>query len=159
MSQKRAFTLTITNGNQGRLAAANAVEMAAEAKEDRFAARMRARAHLAATYAGLLGIAQLRLARAQQDPGLRVRPEAAAAVLRVDDDDRVALIIADQPVVVVSRGGQPEEALQDHMDLRCIKEVGTADDIGDPLGCVVHHDGQMVGAHEILARQDDVTDL
>ena len=56
MTEKRAFTLTITNGNQGRIAPANAVRPVPVAQNaNRFEDRILARAHLAATYAGLLG--------------------------------------------------------------------------------------------------------
>ncbi|KIN61753.1 putative ATP-binding/permease fusion ABC transporter [Sulfitobacter noctilucae] len=57
MSQKRAFTLTITNGNQGRLAAANTAAEPADAPvvADSFETRIGVRAELAAIYAGLLG--------------------------------------------------------------------------------------------------------
>ena len=57
MTQKRAFTLTITNGNQGRIAAANAASEAPEAQNaNSFEDRIHARAALTATYAGLLGV-------------------------------------------------------------------------------------------------------
>ncbi|MEM7521818.1 MAG: ATP-binding cassette domain-containing protein [Pseudomonadota bacterium] len=56
MSQKRAFTLTITNGNQARIAAANSADTPAEAVADAFNARISGRAHLAATYASILGV-------------------------------------------------------------------------------------------------------
>ena len=61
MSQKRAFTLKISNGNQGRLAAANAADRPVEVeKVDSFDKRIGVRAHLAATYAGLLGVEAVR---------------------------------------------------------------------------------------------------
>ncbi|MEP5730665.1 MAG: ATP-binding cassette domain-containing protein [Sulfitobacter sp.] len=57
MTEKRAFTLTISNGNQGRLAAANAADTPTEIKEvTNFEDRIAVRARLAATYAGILGI-------------------------------------------------------------------------------------------------------
>jgi ATP-binding cassette subfamily C protein LapB len=57
LSQKRAFTLTISNGNQGRISAANVVGRPKEAeKPDSFETRIGVRAQLAATYAGLLGV-------------------------------------------------------------------------------------------------------
>ncbi|MBQ0803325.1 ATP-binding cassette domain-containing protein [uncultured Sulfitobacter sp.] len=55
MTQKPTFTLTITNGNQGRLRAANAPLPKAE-NVNRLEDRLMARASLAATYAGLLGV-------------------------------------------------------------------------------------------------------
>ncbi len=57
MTQKRPFTLTISNGNQGRIAAANAADEPSEDKAlSRFDDRIGVRAELAATYAGLLGV-------------------------------------------------------------------------------------------------------
>ncbi|KIN64290.1 putative ATP-binding/permease fusion ABC transporter [Sulfitobacter noctilucicola] len=57
MTQKRAFTLTISNGNQGRIAAANASEQPVETGSDAgFADRIGVRAQLASVYAGLLGV-------------------------------------------------------------------------------------------------------
>lgn len=57
MTDKRAFTLTITNGNQGRIAPANPVAAVARAQNaNRFEDRIAARARLATTYAGLLGV-------------------------------------------------------------------------------------------------------
>lgn len=58
MTQKRPFTLTITNGNQGRIAPANTGAVPAP-QESGFDARIRVRADLAATYAGLLGVEAL----------------------------------------------------------------------------------------------------
>ncbi|MEH6675031.1 MAG: ATP-binding cassette domain-containing protein [Sulfitobacter sp.] len=55
MNQKPTFTLTITNGNQGRMAATEAVQPKAE-NANRPEDRIMARAKLAATYAGLLGV-------------------------------------------------------------------------------------------------------
>ncbi len=55
MTQKPTFTLTITNGNRGRLNAANAPRPKAE-NVNRLEDRLMARASLAATYAGLLGV-------------------------------------------------------------------------------------------------------
>ena len=55
MTQKPTFTLTITNGNRGRLKAANAPQPKAE-NVNRLEDRLMARASLAATYAGLLGV-------------------------------------------------------------------------------------------------------
>lgn len=56
MTQKRAFTLTISNGNQGRITPANAVaHPPVPDNTNRFEDRIRARAQLAVTYAGLLG--------------------------------------------------------------------------------------------------------
>ena len=55
MTQKPTFTLTITNGNQGRMAATEAVQPKAE-NANRPEDRIMARAKLAATYAGLLGV-------------------------------------------------------------------------------------------------------
>jgi ATP-binding cassette subfamily C protein LapB len=55
LTQKPTFTLTITNGNQGRLRAANAPLPKAE-NVNRLEDRLMARASLAATYAGLLGV-------------------------------------------------------------------------------------------------------
>lgn len=55
MTQKPTFTLTITNGNQGRMAAADAARPKAE-NANRPEDRLMARAKLAATYAGLLGV-------------------------------------------------------------------------------------------------------
>ncbi|MCX8227391.1 MAG: ATP-binding cassette domain-containing protein [Sulfitobacter sp.] len=55
MTQKPTFTLTITNGNRGRLKAANAPQPKAE-NVNRLEDRLVARASLAATYAGLLGV-------------------------------------------------------------------------------------------------------
>ncbi|MCF7747270.1 ATP-binding cassette domain-containing protein [Sulfitobacter sp. M39] len=55
MTQKPTFTLTITNGNQGRMAAADAPQPKAE-NANRPEDRLMARAKLAATYAGLLGV-------------------------------------------------------------------------------------------------------
>ena len=52
---KRAFTLTIANGNQGRIVPVN-TNTPPEAPGKRFEDRIRARAQLAATYAGLLGV-------------------------------------------------------------------------------------------------------
>ncbi len=61
MSQKRAFTLKISNGNQGRLAAANGDGRPSEApKPSSFEERINVRAQLAATYAGLLGVEAVR---------------------------------------------------------------------------------------------------
>ncbi|NNK16475.1 MAG: ATP-binding cassette domain-containing protein [Sulfitobacter sp.] len=57
MTQKRPFTLTITNGNQGRIAPVNTAVSPAEIRENRFKDRIATRAELAATYAGLLGVA------------------------------------------------------------------------------------------------------
>ncbi len=57
MTQKRAFTLTISNGNQGRIAPVNPTKAPPEAiNVNKFEDRIRARAQLAATYAGLLGV-------------------------------------------------------------------------------------------------------
>jgi ATP-binding cassette subfamily C protein LapB len=55
LTQKPTFTLTITNGNRGRLKAANAPQPKAE-NVNRLEDRLMARASLAATYAGLLGV-------------------------------------------------------------------------------------------------------
>lgn len=55
MTQKPTFTLTITNGNQGRIAATNAPQPKAD-NVNRLEDRLMARAQLAATYAGLLGV-------------------------------------------------------------------------------------------------------
>lgn len=55
MTQKPTFTLTITNGNQGRIAPANAPKPKAD-NVNRLEDRLMARASLAATYAGLLGV-------------------------------------------------------------------------------------------------------
>lgn len=57
MTQKRAFTLTITNGNQGKFVPANTAVAAQPAQnENKFEDRIQARAELAAIYAGLLGV-------------------------------------------------------------------------------------------------------
>ena len=55
MTRKPTFTLTITNGNQGRAAPANAPQPKAD-NVNRLEDRLMARAQLAATYAGLLGV-------------------------------------------------------------------------------------------------------
>ena len=55
MTQKPTFTLTITNGNQGRIAATNAPQPKAD-NVNRLEDRLMARAQLAATYAGLASI-------------------------------------------------------------------------------------------------------
>jgi len=55
LTQKPTFTLTITNGNQGRMAAADAARPKAE-NANRPEDRLMARAKLAAIYAGLLGV-------------------------------------------------------------------------------------------------------
>jgi ATP-binding cassette subfamily C protein LapB len=55
LTQKPTFTLTITNGNQGRIAPANAPKPKAD-NVNRLEDRLMARASLAATYAGLLGV-------------------------------------------------------------------------------------------------------
>jgi len=57
LTQKRAFTLTITNGNQGRIAPVNVTAPPEAQNANRFEDRIRSRAGLAATYAGLLGVA------------------------------------------------------------------------------------------------------
>ena len=57
MTQKRAFTLTITNGNRGRIAPANVTSPPEAQNANRFEDRISSRAGLAATYAGLLGVA------------------------------------------------------------------------------------------------------
>jgi ATP-binding cassette subfamily C protein LapB len=59
LSPKRPFTLTITNGNKGRLAADNTAAPPAAAqtpKVSEFETRIGVRAALAATYASLLGV-------------------------------------------------------------------------------------------------------
>ena len=56
MSQKRGLTLTISNGSHGRMAAANSVASPGDAQPLAPDARLKARAGLAATYAGLLGV-------------------------------------------------------------------------------------------------------
>ncbi len=43
-------------------------------------------------------------------------------------------VVADQPVMVVDRGGQVEELLQQHVDLRGVEQVLAADDVGDVSG-------------------------
>lgn len=53
--QKPAFTLTIANGNQGRIVPVNS-DKAPEPSAKQFETRMHGRAQLAATYAGLLGV-------------------------------------------------------------------------------------------------------
>jgi len=53
--QKRAFTLTIANGNQGRIMPVSA-DNSNPAPAQTFEERMQARAELAAVYAGLLGV-------------------------------------------------------------------------------------------------------
>lgn len=84
MTQKRAFTLTITNGNQGKIVPANtAVEAQPALNENKFEDRIQARAELAAIYAGLLGVEAAprdlfeAIGIATQD-GAKSRDEAAA---------------------------------------------------------------------------------
>ncbi|MBD3662632.1 ATP-binding cassette domain-containing protein [Sulfitobacter aestuariivivens] len=55
MTNTPAFTLTIANGNQGRIVPVNK-EASANSASNRFANRIHARATLAATYAGILGV-------------------------------------------------------------------------------------------------------
>ncbi len=54
-TQKSAFTLTIANGNQGRIVPINA-DKPPEPESKRFERRMQKRAQLASVYAGLLGV-------------------------------------------------------------------------------------------------------
>jgi len=84
LTQKRAFTLTITNGNQGKIVPANtAVEAQPALNENKFEDRIQARAELAAIYAGLLGVEAAprdlfeAIGIATQD-GAKSRDEAAA---------------------------------------------------------------------------------
>ena len=84
MTQKRAFTLTITNGNQGKIVPANTSAPAQPAlNENKFEDRIQARAELAAVYAGLLGVEAAprdlfeAIGIATQD-GAKSRDEAAA---------------------------------------------------------------------------------
>jgi ATP-binding cassette subfamily C protein LapB len=53
------FTLTITNGNQGRIQASNKVKAPEATNKNLFTDRIQARAELATVYAGLLGVEAL----------------------------------------------------------------------------------------------------
>ena len=42
------------------------------------------------------------------------------------------------------------------MDLRALKQICPTHYIGDPLICIVHHHGQVIGAAHIAAHENDV---
>jgi ATP-binding cassette subfamily C protein LapB len=84
LTQKRAFTLTITNGSQGEQQPANASKATKPAQNtNKFEDRIHARAELTAIYAGLLGVEAAprdlfeAIGVATQD-GAKSRDEAAA---------------------------------------------------------------------------------
>ncbi len=66
------------------------------------------------------------------------------------------MLVADQAVVMVDRGRQVEETLQDHVDFRRLEQVFATDHMGDALGCVVEHNREVVRAGKITPRQDDI---
>ena len=56
MTQKRPFTLTITNGNRAQIKAAPTKETPKADNANQFDDRLRARADLSVAYAGILGV-------------------------------------------------------------------------------------------------------
>lgn len=60
MTDKRPFTLTITNGNRAQIKAAPVKEAPRADNTNRIADRLNARADVAVAYAGLLGVSSAR---------------------------------------------------------------------------------------------------
>ena len=70
-----------------------------------------------------------------------------------------ALIVADQAVVVVTRGRQAEKVLEDHLHRREIEQILAPYHMGDAMIGVIKGCGEEIG-HDILAlaRQDHIAD-
>lgn len=84
-------------------------------------------------------------------------PKARKAGVAIALRELAALIVRQQPVVVVGRLRQPKQDLQQAMDGGCGFEIAAADDVGDALPSIVDNDGQMVAGRALLALNDDVT--
>ena len=65
-------------------------------------------------------------------------------------------LVADERVVVIARGRQIEELLQDDVQVRRGFEVLAAYDMGHALQRVVEDDREVVARRDLLARDDRV---
>ena len=54
------------------------------------------------------------------------------------------------------RRGQLERAIEEQLPERRAKQVGAAHHLGDPLGGVIDHDGELVGRHVVLSPDDEI---
>ena len=76
----------------------------------------------------------------------------AGAILSVGPDrtgvvalcEPFAVLVADQPVVVVDWRGEAQEALEEDVDLGGIIEVFAPDHVGDALGGIVDDHGEVI---------------
>jgi hypothetical protein len=59
--------------------------------------------------------------------------------------------------MVVARRRQPEQALQEDVQVRRGLEIGAADHVRDPLARVVHDNGEMVARRHLLAHHHGVS--
>ncbi len=67
-------------------------------------------------------------------------------------------VVEDERVVEVGGFGEPEELLEDAVDVGGYEEVPAAGDVGDLLECVVDDDGEVVGGADVLAGEHDVAE-
>ena len=61
-------------------------------------------------------------------------------------------------MVVVARGREVEQYLQQAVDIGCCEQVLAAHDICDALIGIINGDGKMIGRGHVFARQYDVTE-
>ena len=61
-------------------------------------------------------------------------------------------------MVVIGRGREAKEPLQQHMDRGRREKVRAAGDCGHTLGRVVDRDRDVVGGSDVTAGEDDVAD-
>ena len=68
----------------------------------------------------------------------------------------LAVGAADQRVVVVARGRQPKQPLQDAVDVGRAFKITTADDIGDRFGGIIDGNSEVIAGERILTRNNDI---
>ena len=86
-------------------------------------------------------------------PQLRQRPRAVAL------GEALAIRTHEQRMMVVSRGRQVQQRLEQAMDMRPLEQVDTANDVGNALRRIIDSDGEMIGGRRLLAGEDDVAGL
>ncbi len=70
-----------------------------------------------------------------------------------------AIRLDEQRQMGVREGRQSERSSNRDLPSRAREQIGTANDVSDPLGGIVHHDGELVGMEPIPAPDDHVAEL
>src|SRR6516162_3187267 len=70
-----------------------------------------------------------------------------------------ALFIADEVAMEIGRNAQSERPNQEQLPRGGLQQVDSSHDFGYLHGCVVDHDGELVGGNVIATPDDEITEV